>query len=123
MALRDHRKLLYRIAFLVLLVGGLVYWMKARSPAQLSVEVNLEEALPGELSGVDITVRQGGRALARLDRSYRIGAAPQKVVIEVRGKPGPAEVDATLVYPGKPARRTRGNVELREGAAARMVAR
>ena len=118
-----RKKLFYRIAFLALLIGGLVVWSQRRGPKTLSLVIDLAEALPGDLTEVDVVVTRGGRAVARVDRRFHRGEAPEKLTLDLRATPGAAEVDATLVYQGKPARRTVGSVVLAEEQPARLVAK
>ena len=109
-----RRQLLLRVAFLALLAGGLLLWSRARAPKDLLLVIDLTDALPGEITEVDVVVPRGGRGLARSDRRFVLGQAPQRVVLEVRASPGAADVEATLVGPGK-ARRVQGSVQLGEG--------
>ena len=118
-----RKKLIYRLVFLALLGGSLLLWAQKRAPRALTLVVDLAEALPGELTEVDVIVTRGGRAVARVDRRYKRGGAPERLSLELRATPGEAEVEATLVYPDKPARRTVGTVILADDAPALLLAK
>ena len=115
--------LLARIVFLAALAGGLLLWARERRPRDLALQIDLTQALPGEISEVDVVVRRSGHALARHDVSYGTAGAPGLVELLVHAAPGPAEVETTLVYPGKPARRSVAPVRLAAGVPARVSAR
>jgi hypothetical protein len=119
----DRRQVALRVGFLALLAGGLLLWSRARMPRDVSVVIDLTGALPGELSEVDVVVTRSGRALARVDRRFALGTAPQQVRVQLRAPPGTAEVDATLIYPGRAAHRTQGEVMLEEEKSATLIAR
>jgi hypothetical protein len=118
-----QRQHVLRVAFLALLAGGLLLWAHLRAPRQLELVVDLTDALPGEVTQLDVVVLRHGQALLRSDRRYGKEGAPQRVRVEVRARPGPAEVEATLVYAGRPAQRWQRTLELREGQAATLQAR
>lgn len=113
-----RRGLLLRLGFLLLLGGGLVLWGELRRPRDLRLEIDLSEALPGDVVELDVTVTRGGQALFRLDERYRAVGAPATVRAVIHARPGPAEVDATIVDAKGNARRTRVTVELRKDVAA-----
>jgi len=115
------RQRLLRIGFLALLAAGLVLWAKWRAPRQVAVVVDLAEALPGDMSGLDVIVTRSGRALARIDRRYGASGAPQRERVELRAAEGAADVEATAVYRARPAVRSRAALELREEAAAVVI--
>ena len=110
--------LLVRVAFLLLLGGGLVVWGELRRPRDLRLDIDLEDALPGEIAEMDVTVTRDGRALLRLDQKYGPSGAPVAVHSIVRARPGPAEVDAMLVDVQGNARRTRVPVDLTKDVPA-----
>ena len=91
-----------------------MFWARLRVPRTLPVVIDLTDALPGEVTGIDVTVSRSGRALARVDRRYGASGAPQRVAIEVRAPPGLADVEATLLYRGAPAQRSAAQLDLRE---------
>lgn len=108
-----------RFVFLALLLGGLLVWKQLRTPRALHVEIDLSDALPGEIAEVDVTVLRDGRALARVDERYGRGGAPSRLSVPVRALPGPAEIDVTLVAgSGGVARRIRSTVALERDAPA-----
>jgi hypothetical protein len=111
-----RRLFLMRAAFLALLGGGLVIWGEMRRPRELRLELDLTRALPGEIAGVDLVVRRGERALARDEMSFGKEGAPGTLEFRVRAAPGEAEVEATLTYAAKPARRASARVKLSEDA-------
>jgi len=116
----DERKRLFivRAVFLGLLGGGLLLWGQLRKPRELGLQLDLTRALPGEISGLDLVVRRGQRALLREEMSFGKAGAPGTVSLQIRAAPGEAEVEATLTYPGKPAHRTTAKVKLSESAPA-----
>jgi hypothetical protein len=111
-----------RLAFLALLAGGLLFWTHQRRPRDLAVRLDLTSALPGEIVEVDLIVRRGDRALARRDSRYGTRGAPGQVEVVVHAAPGEAEVEATLVYAGRPARRTVRQIRLSENSPASVRA-
>lgn len=119
----DRKQVILRVGFLALLAGGLLLWSRLRMPQTMKVVIDLAGALPGDLTEVDVVVTRAGRALARVDRQFAKGTAPEQLALEVKVAPGEADVEATLVYPGRPARRTAGTVVLREGTEARLTAK
>ena len=122
MSLPERARLPLRLGFLALLGGGLLFWSHLRKPRELSIEVDLTRVLPGEIVEVDLVVRRGAAALGRSDVRYGPHGAPAVVRTQVLAAPGAAEVEATLVYAEKPARRTVTHVELHEGAPALVQA-
>ena len=112
-----------RLVFLAALAGGLLLWAQHRRPRDLTLQIDLTSALPGEITEVDVVVRRSGRALARHDVSYGSNGAPGLIELLVHAAPGPAEVETTLVYPGKSAHLTTATVTLAEERPARLSAR
>ena len=119
----DRKQLILRVGFLALLAGGLLVWSRLRMPQAMKVVVDLAGAQPGDLTEVDVVITRDSRALARVDRQFAKGTAPERLSLEVKVAPGEADVEATLVYPGRPARRTNARVDLREGTEARLTAK
>ena len=117
-----RKGLLLRLVFLLLLAGGLVLWAQQRKPRDLSLQVDLTGALPGEIVELDVVVRRSGHLLARHDVRYGSAGAPGLVEMPLHAAPGSAEVETTLVYEGKPARRHTAAVTLSQGAPARVRA-
>lgn len=110
--------LLLRLAFLLLLGGGLVVWGELRRPRDLRLDIDLEDALPGDVAELDVTVTRDGRALLRLDQKYGTSGAPVAVHSIVHARPGSAEVDAMLIDVQGSARRTRVFVDLTKDGPA-----
>ena len=102
-----------RAAFLTLLAGGLLLWGELRKPRELTVRIDLTSLLPGEISAVDAVVRRGGHVLARHQAQFGVAGAPGTLEFTVRAAPGDADVETTLIYPGKPARRTVERIKLK----------
>jgi hypothetical protein len=107
-----------RLAFLAALAGALVVWAHLRTPRDLRIEVDLTNALPGDVAEVDVIVRREGRALARVEDRYGARGAPPVVSIPVRAIPGPAEVEVTLVTASGSSRRVLMPIMLTRDAAA-----
>lgn len=118
----SRSELSLRLLFLVVLGGGLLFWSQLRKPRLCVVELDLTGVLPGELREVDLVVRREGHALARVDLHYGAKGAPGLLTTELNAQPGPAEVEATLLYAKGAARRTRALVRLAEDAPARAHA-
>jgi hypothetical protein len=116
------RRLAPRLIFLALLGGGLLLWSQFRKPRDLRLQIDLTEVRPGEVTDVDVVVRRGNRALARHEVRYDGAGAPATVELLVHARPGPAEVETTLGYAGKPARRIVARVDLSEAGTARVRA-
>jgi hypothetical protein len=114
----DRKRVILRVGFLALLAGGLVLWARLRMPRTMSVTIDLADALPGQIAEADVIVTRDGRLLTRIDRRFGAQGAPEKLPLEVRARPGPAQVEATLVYAGAPAMRANFAVELREEGSA-----
>ncbi len=115
-----RRQIALRVAFLAALAGGLLWWSRARMPAEVALVVDLTSALPGDLRELDLIVTRAGHLLFRSDRRYGPSGAPQRERYQLRAAPGSADVEATLVYPGRPARRVSSTVELREDHPAEV---
>src|SRR5207253_874432 len=94
-----HRRggLVARLAFLLLLAGGLGLWAELRRPRELRVELDLTEAMPGDVVEVDLTVSREGRALTRIDQRFGAAGAPGAIHAVVHARPGPADVEAVLI--------------------------
>ena len=120
---RMRKEILLRLVFLAALAGVLLLWAQWRSPRDLVVQIDLTAALPGEINEIDVTVRRSGHALARHDVRYGAAGAPGLIEVPVHASPGEAEVETTLVYTGKPARRSAAQVRLDEGSPARVEAK
>jgi hypothetical protein len=116
------RRLAPRLIFLALLGGGLLLWSQFRKPRDLRLQIDLTEVRPGEVTDVDVVVRRGNRALARHEVRYDGAGAPATVELIVHARPGPAEVETTLGYAGKPARRIVARVDLSDAGTARVRA-
>ena len=112
--------LLPRLLFLAALGGGLIWWGELRRPRDLRLSVDLTAALPGEVTEVDVVVRREGHVLARHDASYGPAGAPGTVVLIVHAAPGDAEVETTLAYARKPARRSIARARLSASAPAQV---
>ena len=113
------RQFVARLVFLGARGGGLLLWSQQRRPRDLTLQIDLTGVLPGEIVEVDVVVRRSGHALARHDVRYGESGAPGLLELPVRAFPGPADVETTLVYSGKPARRTVASVTLSADAPAR----
>lgn len=113
-----RRGILLRLGFFLLLGGGLLLFGELRRPRDLRIELDLMDALPGDVVEVDVTITRGGQALLRLDQRYGASGAPATVTAVVHARPGPAEVDAMLVDAKGNARRTRAPIELRKDVPA-----
>jgi len=97
--------LLPRLAFLVVLGGGLLLWAEFRKPRELRVAIDLSAALPGEITAIDVVVRRDGHALARHEAHYGAAGAPGTIEFVVHARPGEAEVETTLAYASGRAQR------------------
>ena len=114
------RRLAPRLIFLALLGGGLLLWSHLRKPRDLRLRIDLTEVRPGEVTDLDVVVRRGGHALARHEVRYDGAGAPATVEVLVHARPGPAEVETTLGYAWKPARRIVARVDLSEAGTAKV---
>jgi hypothetical protein len=114
-----RKQLAWRLLFLAVLGGGLLFWTQQRKPRDLTLQIDLTGALPGEIVEVDVVVRREGHLLARHDVRYGAAGAPGLLEMPVHAAPGEAEVETTLVYSGKEARRSVVTVRLQEGVPAR----
>lgn len=115
-----RRQLVLRLAFLAVLGGGLLLWAQQRKPRDLTLQIDLTSALPGEIVELDVIVRRSGHLLARHDVRYGSAGAPAVVEMPVHAATGEVEVETTLVYSGKPARSCSAKVKLGESAPARV---
>ncbi|HUJ27929.1 MAG TPA: hypothetical protein VLW85_18035 [Myxococcales bacterium] len=104
--------MLLRAAFFTLLAGGLLLWGELRRPRELPVTIDLTAMTPGEISEIDAIVRRGGHVLGRHQARFGGDGAPGTLKFMVRAAPGDAEMETTLVYPGKGARRTIERIKL-----------
>ena len=111
------RQIALRLGFLALLLGGLVLWSERRRPRDLPLEIDLTGALPGDITGLDVVLTRGGGLLLREQPAFGAAGAPAVYRLTARARPGPAEVDVTLVYAQGAAHRTRTPVELGEAGA------
>ncbi len=118
-----RKELLPRLGFLVVLGGALLLWAHERRPRDLTLQVDLTAALPGEITEVDVVVRRSGHALARHDVNFGKEGAPGLMEVPVHAAPGDAEVETTLAYGARPAHRSVATVKLSAGAPARVTAR
>lgn len=116
-----RRGLAARLLLLAGVAAGLLLWNRERRPVEMALEIDLTGALPGEISELDVVVRRGGQMIARHDVRYGAAGAPGLEQVRVRATPGEAEVETTLVYPGRPARRSTAQVTLRKDAPARVA--
>ena len=118
-----NRQAVFRVVFFAALAAGLLFWSRQRRPIDLPLQVDLTSALPGEIVELDVVVRRNGHALGRHDVSYGKEGAPGVIEMSIHAFPGPAEVETTLVYSGRPARKSVSAVELVEKPAARVEAK
>jgi hypothetical protein len=112
-----------RMLFFGALAAGLLLWSRQRRPRDLALQIDLTHALPGEITEVDVIIRRGSHALARHEVSYGKAGAPGLLELNVHAWPGPAEIETTLVYDGKPAHRSVTSVDLAERGPARIEAK
>lgn len=119
----ERRKRLGGLAFAVLLGGGLLFWAQLRAPRDLLLDLDLTSVQPGDLVEVDVTVARGGRGLARRDERYGPAGAPASIHLQLRGRPGPAEVETTAIDRAGRARRSRARVDLDDGRRAVLAVR
>jgi hypothetical protein len=96
-----------RIAFLALLAGGLILWVQLRQPRDLRFDVDLSAASPGDVFEVEILVFRDGHALSRIEERYGPAGAPATVHAQVHARPGPVDLEITLVDARGTARRDR----------------
>jgi hypothetical protein len=107
-----RKKLLIRLAFIVVVIGGTFYWQRARQPADLTLALDLSGARRKEISGIDVIIRRDGKALSRHEMNFGNAGAPATLEFVVHAAPGSAEVESTLNYAGKPSRRVTVNLDL-----------
>jgi hypothetical protein len=117
------KRLLPRLLFLAVLGGGLLLWSHLRRPRDFTVQIDLTEAMPGDLVEADVVVRRGGHALARHDVRYGAPGAPGTLDIPVHAPPGEVDVEVTLVPSKGPSRRVQSRLQLAPGIPGRMSAR
>ena len=115
---RERGGVLLRLGFLLFLAGGLLFWSELRRPRDLALDIDLSEALPGDIAEVDVTVLRDGHAVVRFDQRYGESGAPATLHVTARASPGPGDVDIMLVDAQGKARRIRTTVELRKDAPA-----
>ena len=107
------RKLVLRFVLIAAIVGVVWYWQKSRKPVTMTLKVDLSEAHPAQVSGLDVVVRRNDRLLNRHEISqFSDAGAPSTLEMVVYAPPGRAEVEATVNYAGKPSRRTLATVDL-----------
>jgi hypothetical protein len=106
------RKLLLRLLFLTLIVGGVFFWQRSKVPRDLKLLLDVSAARPSEITGFEVLVRRSGAALARHEVTFGAAHAPAKFELTLHLVPGPADVETTLVYGGKPARRVQTEMDL-----------
>jgi hypothetical protein len=116
------RRLALRLLLLAIVAGGLLWWSQARKPRDLQLQIDLTAVEPGDATAVEVIVRRGGRALARHEVRYGAGGGPGTAEFIVHAPPGDAEVETTVVYAGKEARRSLSRVKLSPDAPARVRA-
>ena len=119
----EMSRVLGRVLFLAALGGGLLFWSHLRRPRELTVEIDLTEALPGDVVEADVVVRRGGRALARHEIRYGPSGAPGVLQLPVRAAPGDVDVEVTLVQSRGASRRTESRLRLGADAPGRMSVR
>jgi hypothetical protein len=107
-----RKKLLIRVAFIVVVIGGTFYWQRSHQPADLTLALELTGAERKEISGVDVIVRRDGKALSRHEMSFGDAGAPATLEFLVHAPPGSADVESTLNYAGKPSRRVTVKLDL-----------
>ncbi len=117
-----RREILLRVVFVALLGGGLLLWTRGKQPRDLTLQVDLTSALPGDIVEVDVVVRRGGHALARHDVQYGKTGAPGQLDLLIHAAPGDAEVETTLVYAERPAHKSVVQVKLTEETSSRIRA-
>ena len=117
-----RREILLRVVFVALLGGGLLLWTRGKQPRDLTLQVDLTSALPGDIVEVDVVVRRDGHTISRHDVQYGKTGAPGTVELSVHAAPGDAEVETTLVYAAKPAHKSVAQVKLNEESATRVRA-
>ena len=108
--------------FLAVFAGFMLWWTQTRRPRDCVLQIDLTQAMPGDVAEVDVVVRRDGHALARHDVRYDSTGAPWLVEMRVHAVPGDAQVETTLVYAGKPARRSVAQTTLAEAVPARVRA-
>src|SRR4051812_23969749 len=109
-----------RFLLLAALAGGLVFWIHQRQPHDLTLQIDLTSALPGEITEIDVIVRRDGHAVARHDVNYGKAGAPGTLELNVHASPGDAEVETTLVYAARPARRVVSQTRFTRDGVARV---
>ncbi|TMA31899.1 MAG: hypothetical protein E6J88_03240 [Deltaproteobacteria bacterium] len=101
-----------KVRSLAALVGGLLLWSQQRRPRDLTLQIDLTAALPGEIVELDVVVRRSGHLLGRHDVRYGRAGAPGVVEFQLHAAPGAADIETTLVYAGRPVRRTVTSITL-----------
>jgi hypothetical protein len=117
------RQLLLRVVFVAVLAGGLLYWSQLRKPQDLKLQIDLTSALPGEITELELVVRREGHLITRKQIQYGKAGAPGLFETEIHARPGPTDVEVTLVYENKSAHRTSTTVDLAGDKPARISAR
>ncbi|GAC1336481.1 MAG: hypothetical protein NVSMB23_01470 [Myxococcales bacterium] len=114
----ERRQRLGRLFFVLVLGGALALWAHLRAPRDLLLDLDLTAVQPGDLAEVDVTVARDGRGLARRDERYGALGAPASLHLQLRGRPGPVEVETTVVDRAGRARRSKARVELDDARRA-----
>lgn len=114
------RRLAPRLILLAVVAVGVLWWSQARRPRDLGLQIDLTAVEPGGVTGIEAIVRRGGHAIARHEVTYGSSGAPATVELVVHAAPGEAEVETTVTYPAKPARRSVSRVKLSPDAPARV---
>ena len=117
------RRLLPRLVFLLVLGGGLLLWSHLRRPRDLMLQIDLTQALPGDVVEADVVVRRGVHAVARHDVRYGSSGAPGVMEVPIRAAPGDVDVEVTLVPATGPSRKVEQRLRLEPEGPARMTAR
>ena len=111
------RQIALRLGFLGAVLAGLIFWSELRRPRDLPLEIDLTGALPGDISGLDVVLTRGSGLLLRQQPAFPAIGAPAVYRLTAHARPGPAEVDVTLLYAKGAAHRTRTPVTLTESGA------
>jgi hypothetical protein len=114
------RRLAPRLILLAVVAVGLLWWSQARRPRDLRLQIDLTGVEPGDATAVEVIARRSGHALARHEVGYGASGAPATVELIVHAPPGEAEVETTVTYAAKQARRSLSRVKLSPDAPARV---
>jgi len=116
------RRLAPRLILLAVVAVGLLWWSQARRPRDLRLQIDLTGVEPGDATAIEVIVRRGGHALARHEVSYGGSGAPATAEYVVHAPPGQVEVETTVTYAAKEARRSVSRVKLSPDSPARVRA-